>query len=119
VANPANVMEIFRNESNFETSKNESFVDDSTTLTYFEFSDLAALKSNLEQFKLLSGLKCNLDKTVIMRIGNTEGNPDPRITNLGFSIENECKLLGFTVSDGENQYNKNFDNMKQKVKKNN
>jgi hypothetical protein len=35
---------FFENESNFETSKNESFADDSTTLTFFDFEDLAALK---------------------------------------------------------------------------
>jgi hypothetical protein len=61
--NPINVTEIFRNESNFETAKNESFADDSTTLTYFEYSDLAALRKNLENFRKLSGLKCNLEKT--------------------------------------------------------
>jgi hypothetical protein len=94
----------FEHESNCETSKNESFADDSTTLTYFEFPDLAALKNNLEEFSKISGLKCNFDKTVIVRIGDTDSLPDPRINELGFSIENECKLLGFTVGQGERMY---------------
>jgi hypothetical protein len=115
--NPANVMDIFRNESNFETAKNESFADDSTTLTYFEYSDLAALKNNLENFRILSGLKCNLEKTVIVRIGNRESVPDPRIANLGFTVEDECKLLGFAVRGGEDTYAKNFQLLKEKVKK--
>jgi hypothetical protein len=91
--NPANVMDIFRNESNFETAKNESFADDSTTLTYFEYSDLAALKIDRESV------------------------PDPRIANLGFTVEDECKLLGFTVSGGEETYVKNVQLLKEKVKK--
>jgi hypothetical protein len=115
--NPTNVMDIIHNESNFETSKNESFADDSTTLTYLEYSDLAAFKKNLENFRNLSGLKCNLEKTVIVRIGDRESEPDPRIANLGFTVEDECKLLGFTVSGGEETYVKNFHNLKDKVKK--
>jgi hypothetical protein len=50
-----------------------------------------------------------------MRFGDTVSDPDPRIDSLGFSIEKECKLLGFTVSDGENRYIKNFELMKKKV----
>jgi hypothetical protein len=115
--NPQNVDQIFKNESNCETAKNESFADDSTTLTYFEYSDLAALKTDLELFRVLSGLKCNLDKTVILRIGDMESEPDPRIAQLGFTVEDECKLLGFTVSGGEETYGKNFQTMKEKVKK--
>jgi hypothetical protein len=95
----------FEHESNCETSKNESFADDSTTLTYFE------LKNNLEEFSKLSGLKCNFDKIVIVRIGDTDSLPDPRINELGFSIENECKLLGFTVGQGDCMYEKNFEDM--------
>jgi hypothetical protein len=75
---------VFRNESNYETSKNVSFADDSTTLTFFEYPDLAALKENLENFSKLSGLKCNFDKTVIVRIGEINSPPDPRIFELGF-----------------------------------
>jgi hypothetical protein len=74
----------FSNESNFETSKNESFADDSTTLTYFGYADLAALKDNLENFSKLSGLKCNFEKRVIVRIGEINSPPDPRIFELGF-----------------------------------
>jgi hypothetical protein len=113
---PEQSDEIFSYESNLETTKNESFADDSTTLTYFEYEDLAALKKNLEDFEKLSGLKCNFDKTVIMRIGNTDSLPDPRIAELGFAISNECKLLGFTISQSEDRYKKNFEQMDTKVR---
>jgi hypothetical protein len=103
-------------KATYKTTKNESFADDSTTLTFFEYEDLAALKKNLEDFEKLSGLKCNFDKTVIMRIGNTDNLPDPRIAELGFAISSECKLLGFTISQSENRYKKNFEHIDIKVK---
>jgi hypothetical protein len=42
---------------------------------------------------------------------------DPRIFELGFSIETECKLLGFTVNQEGDMYRKNFELMTDKVKK--
>jgi hypothetical protein len=58
-----------------------------------------------------------LEKTVIVRIGDRESEPDPRIANLGFTVEDKCKLLGFTVRGGEDTYVKNFQLLKEKVKK--
>jgi hypothetical protein len=115
---PVPCDEIFRQECNYQTTKNESFADDSTTLTYFDYSDLSALKENLEAFSVLSGLKCNFEKTTIVRFGDIDTPPDPNIISLGFTIENECKLLGFTVSQGPNMYKKNFEILLDKVKKN-
>jgi hypothetical protein len=103
---PVPCDEIFRQECNYQTTKNESFADDFTTLTYFDYSDLSALKENLEAFSILSGLKCNFEKTTIVRFGDTDTPPDPNIISLGFTIENEYKLLGFTVSQGPNMYKK-------------
>jgi hypothetical protein len=112
-----NVNKIFKHESNFETSKNESFANDSTTLTYFEYSDLAALKHNLEAFSVLSGLKCNFEKTVVVRFGDINSPPDPRIAELGCTIENECTLLGFKIENKQDMYAKNFEKLAEKAKK--
>jgi hypothetical protein len=117
IDNSPTTEEIFKNESNLETIKNESFADDSTTLTYFEYEDLRALKNNLVDFEKLSGLKCNFDKTVIMRIGDLTGPIDPRITNLGFAIAEEVKLLGFTITQKHDIYSSNYENLLAKVKK--
>jgi hypothetical protein len=88
-----------------------------TTCTLFEFEDLAALKSILEQFSKISGLKCNFEKTSIMRIGNLEGDVDPRIQTLGFSIVEECKLLGFKFSQNQNIAELNFADLREKIRK--
>jgi hypothetical protein len=86
-------------ESAMETGKNESFADDSTTCTFLDFNDISALKQILTDFAALSGLKCNFDKTSIMRIGNIEGEIDQQILYLGFQVVDSCTLLGFKFSN--------------------
>jgi hypothetical protein len=103
-------------ESNLETGKNESFADDSTTCTYFEYKDLLCLKNILIQFSGISGLKCNFDKTSIIRIGNLDGEVDERILDLGFEIVNNCKLLGFKFSNSESLADSNAVQLIEKIK---
>jgi len=86
-------------ESQNETDNNESFADDSNTVTIFEYDSLSELKRVLENFRHISGLKCNYEKTSILRIGNTEGQVEPRIYELGFEIVDNIKLLGFYLSN--------------------
>jgi hypothetical protein len=104
------------NESNFETGKNESFADDSTTCTYFEYEDLLCLKNILIEFSGISGLKCNFDKTSIMRIGNLDGEVDRRILDLGFEIVDDCKLLGFKFLNRESLANSNALQLIEKIR---
>jgi Reverse transcriptase (RNA-dependent DNA polymerase) len=106
-----------KNESFFETGKNESFADNSTTCTYFEDEDLSALKTILDQFSKLSGLRCNFEKTSVMRIGNLDGAIDPRIASLGFQIVDEVKLLGFNIQQNTSLALSNFQILLEKVKK--
>jgi hypothetical protein len=40
--------------------------DDNTTLTIFEASSLGTVKEILDNFGVISGLKCNTSKTVVM-----------------------------------------------------
>jgi hypothetical protein len=84
---------------------------------YLECEDLLALKRILERFSKLSGLKCNLEKTSIMRIGNSEGAIDPRILELGFQVVDECKLLGFKIKQNCSLSDSNFTDLKERVKK--
>jgi hypothetical protein len=104
-------------ESFYETGKNESFADDSTTCTLFEYDDLLHLKNILLDFSLLSGLRCNFEKTSIMRIGDISGPVDPRITALGFEIVNECQLLGFNFSNSQDLADSNSHKLKEKIRK--
>jgi hypothetical protein len=54
----------------------------------------------------------------IIFIGDIESPPDPRIEELGFTIANKCTLLGFTISQTEQNYDSNFSTLAAKTKKN-
>jgi hypothetical protein len=77
----------FRNESGTETDKAEGFADDTSVATVFDYGSLRSLKEILIEFSVFSGLKCNLEKTAIVQIGNT------------VPISDEIRELGFTFSD--------------------
>ena len=79
------------------TLKNESFADDSSTFTKFTFEVLRNLKQILEDFRKISSLKCNFEKTAILRIGKINDDIDPRILDLGYDITDSVVLLGFQI----------------------
>jgi hypothetical protein len=86
----------FRNESNRETDNSDAFADDTSILTLFTFTALLALKTCLEEFGRFSGLKCNIEKTVLMQVGLK--NPiTPEIAELGFSFVDSIKILGMDI----------------------
>jgi hypothetical protein len=65
----------FSNESNRETDKAEGFADDTSGLSLFELESLKTLKQAMLDFGEFSGLKCNVEKTVLMQIGNIQPPP--------------------------------------------
>jgi hypothetical protein len=92
----------FRNESNRETDNSDAFADDTSILTLFTFTALLALKTCLEEFGTFSGLKCNIEKTVLMQVGQ-KAPVTPEIAALGFSFVDSIKILGMDIdSDIEN-----------------
>ncbi len=107
--------EVFGNEANRETCKNESFADDANNFTVLTFESLNRLKQILQSFRILSGLSCNVEKTCVMRIGNLEGEIPENIRNLGFSFVDEMVLLGFTLSNGNNLVELNFNPVVEKI----
>jgi hypothetical protein len=67
---PSRRSQEFRNESGRETDKAEAFADDMTGLTMLELESLSKLKQALFDFGEMSDLKCNVEKTVLMQVGN-------------------------------------------------
>ncbi len=93
---PANTNSFFMYESLGETNKNESLADDNTTLLMLEEKSLATLRSILDNFGRVSGLRCNYDKTVIVPIGTSINT---KFGNSDFKVSNTVKLLGMEVSN--------------------
>ena len=94
-----------------------SFADDSNTFTKFGYNSLFNLKYVLDDFSNLSGLKCNAEKMFILRIGNTDDSPDPRINDLSFKITDEITLLGFSINADGLQDNLMLERVEKKFKK--
>ena len=96
-------------ESKRETDKVEAFADDTSVVTKACQHSIRALKEVLLDFGALSGLKCNMEKSVLMPIGGA--NPlDINIVNTGFLVRNSITVLGFQIngdlSDMENCHEK-------------
>jgi hypothetical protein len=108
----------FRNESNKETDKAEGFADDATGLSLFELASLSALKKIMIDFGSFSGLKCNVEKTVLMQIGNRV-LPSQEIIELGFTLVDEIKILGMSIDHSIENLDANFVQIHESIKKNN
>jgi hypothetical protein len=108
--------EVYDNESNRETNKNESFTDDANNFTVLSYDSLARLKKILTEFRILSGLSCNVEKTCVMRIGNLDGEVSNDIKELGFTFVDEMVLLGFKLSINGNMLALNFDPVVEKIR---
>ncbi len=65
-------------------------------LVKLSYENLSRIKSILEEFGNMSGLICNVEKTVLLQIGTNE-QIDPRITELGFSIVDKITILGLKI----------------------
>ena len=82
-----------------------------------DFESLNGLKTILGNFKRLSGLSTNYDKTIIMHIGDLSGEINDDIKGLGFRIVDSFKLLGFHISNTGVHSRLNVDPIKQKIRK--
>jgi hypothetical protein len=84
-------------------------------LTTFEISSLLALKKILAEFRTLSGLSTNYEKTAIMRIGNTKTKIPENFGEIGFTLVDKIKLLGFNISNQDNLSAINFEPVTAKI----
>jgi hypothetical protein len=73
-----------------------AIADNATVLTKMERESLARIRDILTDFHLISGLTCNIEKTIIMQFGSDAPVPD-NIVELGFEVQNEIKLLGLKI----------------------
>ena len=87
---------MYADESNRETDKVEAFADDTSVITKLCQQSIRTLKKILGDFGELSGLKCNLEKSVIMPIGGADPN-DVNILESGFLVDNNITVLGLKI----------------------
>jgi hypothetical protein len=74
--------------------------------------NLRNLRSILDDFGKISGLKCNYDKTMVMPVGTGHRIPN----NLhGFALTKEIKLLGADITNDWRDLEKNFVKIIEKI----
>jgi Reverse transcriptase (RNA-dependent DNA polymerase) len=105
----------FVSESNRETNSNESLADDNTLLSLINKVSLSNVKMYLNDFYLISGLKCNYDKTMIMPTYEIDNEESAMLQELGFTVVSEIKLLGATISRDLNALSNNFTSIRDKI----
>ena len=79
--------------------------DDATVLTSMEVESLARIKHILAEFATISGLECNVEKTVLMQVGSEEPIQE-EIKNLGFDLKSEMTILGLTIEKDSGEFGK-------------
>jgi hypothetical protein len=108
-------MTPFAYESNGKTNRNESFADDGNNFLILSIQNLRALKNILLEFRTLSGLEFNVDKSYVMRIGDIKGEIDQSILDLGFPFTTELTMLGFVITNTANIIEKNYEKIITKI----
>jgi exonuclease III len=79
-----------------------AFADDCTILCVLKKSNFERINRILHEYYLLSGLECNVDKSVLKPVGNI-ADPVPENETAGFKIEQKITILGLTFEgDGLN-----------------
>jgi hypothetical protein len=71
--------------------KVSAYADDANMLTKCSYQNLTRIKCILEEFGILSGLVCNVEKTVLLPIGEN-AVIDEQIMSLGFVIADKVYL---------------------------
>jgi exonuclease III len=106
----------FRSECNGETHKAEGLADDSSASILLEVGSLSRLKTILVEFSLISGLKCNYDKTNVLPVG-PEVLINDDLRESGFNFVNEITLLGFRFDKEGFKSAEMFQEIKHKITK--
>ncbi len=73
-----------------------AYTDDANMLVKLNYDNLFRIKYILEEFGNMSGLVCNVEKTMLLPIGDIH-QIDHRIADLGFSFVEKLTILGLNI----------------------
>jgi len=92
-----------------------TFADDNNIFTTMRFETLNRIKEVLNEFKMLSGLECNVEKSVLMQVGEIIPVTD-EIKKIGFKIEEKIKVLGLIIEQNSVDFNDSWGKIEEKVR---
>ena len=96
-------------------SRSETFADDTTIFLERTDTNLRTATKYITQFHNISGLSCNLDKTVVVPIGQNTNKHDILCPDLGMTWDDTFTILGFTIDNTLKHLDSNFTKIKQKI----
>jgi hypothetical protein len=88
------------------TRKAYAFADDANVFSKLDRQTLLRIKTILEEFGLLSGLECNVEKTTVMCINSAV--PD-YMEEVGFEIVESVTILGLEIEGDSCWFNNSFE----------
>jgi len=109
------VHDFFIKEAHRESSKTETLADDNTAIMLMDIPSLRTTKNILEQFEQISGLRCNVNKTVLMPIFDVTAEESREINDLGFEVSDKFTLLGFKICRTLDNVEEIFNEIKTKI----
>ena len=89
--------------------------DDANCLLLLEEAALKKVKLVLEKFGEISGLCCNIEKTVLIPVGRVEP-VQQNIIDLGFEFKKRATILGMEISNNLNNFKNAANSITNKVK---
>jgi hypothetical protein len=99
-----------------KTRKIFAFADDCNALILLTKSNLERVKKILSDFSQISGLECNIDKSFLMPIGNTDG-AEGEVAGTGFVLTRKLTILGMKIENDCENWDENEKIISEKVKK--
>jgi len=97
------------------TRKAYAFADDANVFSKLDRQTLLRIKTILEEFGLLSGLECNVEKTTVMCINSAV--PD-YMAEVGFEIVESVTILGLEIEGDSCRFNNSFERICTKIANN-
>ncbi len=80
-----------------------------------EYNSLHRITVILNEFKKISGLECNKDKTVLMQVG-TRIPINQEILSLGFDIQHSTTLLGLIIENDSFSFGRSIEKITNKIR---
>ena len=82
-----------------------AMANDANCLILMDQGSLQRIQDILENFGILSGLRCNIEKTVLIPVGHIAPIPN-QILNMGFEIKESATILGMEINNNTANFNR-------------
>ena len=96
-------------------ARSETFANDTTIFLQRTAHNLQYATKYIKAFHKISGLACNVAKTVVIPIGTNTNKHDILCPELGMEWDNTFTILGFTIDSQLKNLDINFQKIKEKI----